>query len=72
MVGEGCPWPAIALHLDRPCVGLTYGLGSGLPCSRATCIGAFRVERHFSAVRGSELLASIAVFCLFVSQQTVA
>jgi hypothetical protein len=27
-------------------------------------VPAFRVERHFSAVQGSELLASITVFCL--------
>ena len=31
------------------------------------CTAAFGVERHFSAVQGSELLASITVFCLFVS-----
>ena len=39
---------------------------------RRGCIAAFRVERHFSAVRGSELWASITVFCSLCSGQAIA
>jgi hypothetical protein len=38
---------------------------------RRGCTAAFRVERHFSAVRGSELLASITVFVRCCSREAI-
>jgi hypothetical protein len=38
------------------------------PAPRRGCTAAFRVERHFSAVRGSELLANSTVFLLYARQ----